>query len=266
MTKLFNRTPQRDEDLTSDVAAHAELESDHDKVDDRALLPGDLLTEIYKRGKQEWDDRWGDAISQRDSWKKYAVGSLIVLAISVAGNVWQGTQSKIEIVPIERDKNLDVVGVRTVGAKPVGDVAYIAADLKRWIRNVRTVYADANALKKGIVDAYRMVSKNSPANLKLNEIFLKEDVFERAKRETVFVTPMSAIPNSDNTPDSEGRITWRLEWQEQVNGRDGALIRSELWTATVTFLLNDPENREQVEENPTGIYITHINWSRKSTQ
>ena len=35
-----------------------------DQDEAQPLLPGDPLTEIYRRGRQEWDERMGDAIAR----------------------------------------------------------------------------------------------------------------------------------------------------------------------------------------------------------
>jgi type IV secretion system protein VirB5 len=268
MTKLFNRhpeIPEINEDLSTEVNDPANVVRDLGAMGKERLLPrGDNPTEVYLRGRQEWDDRLGDIASQRDSWKKIAFAAVGGIFLLSGGCVYLGSLSKVVVVPVERDQNLDVVAVRTVGTRPVADPAYVAADLKRWIRNVRTVYTDTNALRKGIIDGYMMISNGSPANQLLDDFYNKEDAFERAKKQTVKITPLSAIPNSDNTPDGEGRVTWRLEWQEDVSKRDGTLFSSDVWVATVTFIINDPTTSEQVEANPTGIYITNINWSKKS--
>lgn len=266
MTKLFNRKPVQDEDLATDVTGNPDQpwhpnEAEHQKED--KLLPGDLLTEIYKRGRTEYDDRHGDMRSQRDTAIKGFFSALGVAALAIGGCIYLGSLSKVEVVTLERDKNLDVVAVRTVGGKAYGDKAYISADIKRWITNARTVYTDANALKNNIKSVYTMIASGSPAFEVVGEFYRKDDPFEKAKKFTTEVVPDFAIPNGDGLPDSEGRITWRTEWQEKISDRNGILIRTEKWTASITFLLVDPDSAQQVFSNPSGIYITNIAWSRK---
>ena len=79
------------------------------------------------------------------------------------GNVYQGIQSKVVPFVVVRDGLGDVVAVRSVEKAENPDHAQVAADLKRWVRNVRTVYTDVKALKALILDAYAMTAKQSAA-------------------------------------------------------------------------------------------------------
>src|SRR3954468_10285158 len=223
------------------------------KPESEGLEPGDPLTEIYKRGRQEWDERVGDAIAREHSWKLGFFAVLSVLALSVAGNVYQGTQSKITPFVVLRDTLGDVVAVRPADQGESPDQAQIAADLKRWVRNVRTVYTDTKALKAIIFEAYAMTGQKSAANTTLGEYYRTNDPFDRAKRQTVAVSNQSALPVSD--ADNEGRRTWRLEWVETVSARDGTMIANEQWQATVTFVVTPPRTASEVQSNPDGVFI-----------
>jgi type IV secretion system protein TrbF len=225
------------------------------------LPPGDPITATYLNGRREWDERIGDALSRERTWRRSFFWTLLVLGGSVAGNVYQGTQSKIVPYTVERDRNGDVVAVRAADVARKPDPAHIKAAISKWLKGNRTVYTDVNALKDGINDAYSKTAQNSAAYNQLNEHYRTEDPFERAKRETVSVQNLTALPIT--TPDAEGRQTWRMEWQEIVIGRDGTLIRNAPWTATVTFTVTPPNTAEQVMLNPDGIFVTEYSWTAR---
>jgi type IV secretory pathway TrbF-like protein len=229
--------------------------------EDAPLPPGDALTEIYRRGRQEWDERIGDAIAREHSWKLGFFGMLAVTALSVAGNVYQGTQSRIVPYVVERDRGGDVVAVRAADKATAPDNGHITAALKRWIRNVRTVYTDSRALKDNILGAYAMTGEASAAYTMLGEFYLGTDPFERARKQTVSIAGQTALPISEG--DQEGRRTWRLEWTETVHARDGTLIQNETWTATVTFVITLPTTAEQVTANPDGLFVTNFSWAKR---
>ncbi len=225
------------------------------------LLPGDPITATYLNGRREWDERIGDALSRERRWMKSFFWTLLVLGGSVAGNVYQGTQSKIVPYVVERDRNADVVAVRAADIAKKPDPGHVKAALSEWIRGIRTVYTDVNALKNAINDAFAKTGEGSAAHTQLSEHYRAEDPFERARRETASVANLTALPISE--PDPEGRQTWRLEWLETVTGRDGSLIRNEPWTATVTFVVTPPDTAEKVMLNPDGIFVTSYSWTTR---
>ena len=226
------------------------------------LLPGDPLTASYLNGRREWDERVGDAVSRERGWKVGFFSMLGVLALSVSGNVYQGTQSKVVPYVVERDRNGDVVAVRAADVAAAPDPAHVKAALAGWISGAREVFVDVNALRRSINKTYALTSREGPAIQQLNDMYRTNDFFERAKREVVSISNVTALPVS--AKDNEGRETWRMEWQENVLARDGTPIRTELWTATVTFVVTPPDTAEKVMLNPDGIFVISFSWSARS--
>lgn len=226
------------------------------------LPPGDPLTAAYLNGRREWDERVGDAVAREHGWKIAFFSMLVVLAGSVTGNVYQGTQSKIVPYVVERDRNADVVAVRAADRATAPDEAHIKAALARWLTNNRTIYTDVNALKKAINEAYALTASGSAAFTQLSLHYQQNDPFERAKRSTVAVSNLTGMPLSE--PDVEGRTTWRLEWIETETGRDGTPIRREPWNAIITFKVTLPSTAEEVVKNPDGIFVVNYSWTART--
>src|SRR5687767_13026184 len=117
-----------------------------DEENETSLPPGDPITEIYKRGRQEWDERIGDAVARERRWRRWCLTLGGVVVMLAATNAYQSLQSKVVPFVVVRDSLGDVVAVRAVDRAEHPDQAQVAADLKRWVRSIRTVYTDVKAL------------------------------------------------------------------------------------------------------------------------
>jgi type IV secretory pathway TrbF-like protein len=86
----------------------------------------------------------------------------VILGGSVAGNVYQGTQSKVETLHVVHDSIGRVISVDVSGGVEGGPTqAMVAVALQDWITDIRTVYTDVAALKNGITKAYTMIQNGS---------------------------------------------------------------------------------------------------------
>lgn len=228
------------------------------------LPPGDPAHEVYKRGRSEWDERMGDAIAREHSWKLGLFASLGVLALSVAGNVWQGAQSKTQTVHVVHDNLGSVISVSTTNAGSSEPTeAQFGAALREWITNVRTVSTDAGALRRNIIAAYRDIDDGSPAKAGLDDFFLHvRPAFEYAKSNIVDLDQVVAIP-PPSSAGTKGPRTWRVEWQETTKDRAGLFVGAERWEANVTFIWRSPRSAAEARDDPDGIHITAFSWAKR---
>lgn len=228
------------------------------------LPAGDPAHEIYKRGRREWDERMGDAIAREHSWKIGFMASVGVLALSVAGNVWQGAQSKTQTIHVVHDNPGSVISVSTTSSGSTEPTeAQLAAALKEWVANVRTVYTDANAIRRGILGAYKLVGAGTPAKAALDNFYLQvRPAFEYAKTNIVEVDQEAAIPPPASAG-MPGPRTWRVEWQETTKDRAGLFVGAERWEANITFIVRAPRSASEALDDPDGIHITAFAWTRK---
>ena len=109
------------------------------------------------------------------------------------------------------------------------DKLVTVAQLARWVTAVRSVYVDAGAQRALVKEGYAMINRRGDAFGMINEHMRGHDPFERAKTETVAVEVQSVLPISGDS--------WRLEWREDVRGRDGARVSSTQYQATVSISL-----------------------------
>jgi type IV secretory pathway TrbF-like protein len=202
-----------------------------------------------------WMERYGDHVVQARLWRRTALASLAIAAISSAGAVWIGSQNRITPYVVEVDKLGAAVAVGRADQARRPDRRIIVAQLARWIADVRSVYADAAAQRALVTEAYAMVNQRGPAYGALNEHMRRHDPFKRARTETVSVEVQSALPISADS--------WRIEWRETVRGRDGKPGPARQYQATVTISFRPPEDEAAIRVNPAGLYIDSFSWAQR---
>jgi len=88
----------------------------------------------------------------------------------------------------------------------------------------------------------------------LNDYARSADPFEKIGKAQVAVEVSSVIRAS---PDS-----FRLAWTER-HFENGALARTERWSAILTIVVEPPRTEERLRANPLGVYVNAINWSKE---
>jgi type IV secretory pathway TrbF-like protein len=220
--------------------------------------------DILSRGYEDWDSRVSEAISGQTAWKYTAWVCLALLTGSGTFNVWQAQQTKVQVVHVVHDSIGGVISV-SVSSDTPGDPtqAMLKAALEAWIVNVRSVYVDANALRRGILAAYDLVDAQSQAAGALGTFFNTQDPFVRAETETVALENVVAIPPTAATIGPNGQQSWMLQWTEHVTSRDGQNETRQAWAGNITFNVKRPTSVTQAEHNPNGLHIISYSWTGK---
>lgn len=209
----------------------------------------------YLAARQEWNERYGSYIAQAYAWRLTAIIALIIAALATGGMVMIASKSQVVPYVIKVDKLGTAVAVERADRAEEPDEAVIVAQLARWVSAVRSVYVDASAQRTLVREGYAMINRNGGAFGALNDYMRINNPFERARTETVAVEVESVLPISDDS--------WRLEWREDVRGRDGAQISSNQYQATVNISFNPPGDEATLRINPSGLYINAFHWARR---
>jgi type IV secretory pathway TrbF-like protein len=216
--------------------------------------PAAAARDTYLAARAEWNERYGSYIQAARSWRSAFFLAMIIAVVSLGGVVYIGTQSRLVPYIVEVNQLGDALAAERADVASTPDTRLIRAQLARWINDVRTIYLDASAERYIITEAYGMVDRQSVAYGDLNNFYRTNDPFTRAQNETVNVHITSVLPISENT--------WRIEWDEQNNDRDGSMAATSHWQATVTIVLHPPTDSETVLVNPTGLYVQSFSWAR----
>jgi type IV secretory pathway TrbF-like protein len=218
--------------------------------------------EPISRGHIDWDHRVSEAIASRTAWKRVAFAALGVLAGSVAGNVWQTNQSKVQTIHIVHDSIGGVIAV-SASSDPSGGPTQLMlkAAVQDWVVNVRSVYIDVPALNRAVEAAYGLVAKGSRADNELLTFYQTRSPWVVATAETVALQNVVAVPptSADIGPDQQQ--TWALSWTEVETSREGVVIKSSRWAGNVTFRVETPKAVAEATRNPNGIRILAFSWT-----
>jgi len=176
-------------------------------------------------------------------------GVIVVLAGALA---WSSARGSVTpwIVEVDRLGEARTVAPATAGLKPTDP--QIAYQLARFIENVRARPADPVVLRKAFLSAYAFTTDKGA--LALNAYAQEQDPFAELGRIQVAVEVVSVIRASPTS--------FRIVWTER-RYQDGALAKSERWSAILTVVLQPPRDAERLKANPLGLYVDAINWSKE---
>lgn len=210
----------------------------------------------YTRARREWDNRLGTAVVQAKNWRINSLILAILLSVSLGGNVYLGRQPKVIPHIIEVDGLGEVhyrgpVGVS--GSEFTPSEALVRYQLRRFIDLTRTISSDTVLLRKNWIEAYKMLSVS--ANTRMSEWVRMNNPFERMQSETTGIEILSAVPVSGES--------WQIDWRETTWDKQGqALGRPLVWRAMLKIVIAPPKTREQMLDNPLGLFVDELHWDR----
>lgn len=196
----------------------------------------------------------GSAVVQAKNWRLAAVSLGVLLAGSVAGNVWLGRQPKLVPHVIEVDALGDVAY-----RGPAGDTTFapnealVRHQLRGFVDRVRTITSDKVLLKKNWISVYKMLTPTG--STLMTEWVHTSDPFLRAQTETAAVEILSAVPLSAES--------WQIDWRETTWDTYGQLrAKPMVWRAMLKIRIVPPTTREQMVDNPLGLFVDEFHWDR----
>ena len=209
----------------------------------------------YQRAAQVWDERIGSARVQAKNWRLMAFGSLLLSAGLAFGLVWQSARGSVApwVVQIDKIGEAQAVGPAIADYKPID--SQIAWHLARFIEQVRAIPVDAVIVRQNWLRAYEFTTDRGAAGL--NDYARANDPFAKVGKRQVAVEVSSVIRAS---PDS-----FRVAWFER-SYENGQLAGTERWTAILTIALQQPRDADRLKQNPLGIYVNAISWSKELSQ
>ena len=222
----------------------------------RTWSPKGALDTPYKRAKQEWDERIGDAVVQAKNWRLATFAVLLFIAMpAIAGLIYVGTLPKEvpHIIEVARDGSASYRGaIGKSWSEFTPSAASIKYHLQRFVQATRTISSDKAVIKRSWFDAYKLVTPTG-SNI-LNTYVRQQDPFLRADTERVSVDVLSMVPISSES--------WQVDWKESSWGVHGELLGESYWRGIFRVVFREPKNEEQMIANPIGLYIDEFHWSR----
>ena len=209
----------------------------------------------YLEARREWNERYGDYLSQAHHWRLAALGSLAVSIILATGLVWLANQSRIVPYVVEVDQLGQALAVKPVERTGPTDARVIKAQLAAFIAWARTVSTDIPLLKSALWNAYGMTGPQAKAYL--DEYYQAHSPFDRANRETVAVEINAVLPQTEQS--------YQVTWTETARDQQGRPAGQTHWQASLTITISPPKDEKTIisSKNPLGIYVATLNWTQK---
>jgi len=206
----------------------------------------------FQRAGQLWDERIGSARVQARNWRLMAFGCLTLAGGLGAGVLWQSVQSRVAPYVVEVDRLGEARAVSEAEAAYRPTDPQVAWHLSRFIRNVRSISLDPVVMRQDWLDAYAFTTQRSSQFL--GDYARSAQPFAQVGTRTVSVQVTSVVRAS-------GR-SFQVKWTETAFERGSVAGRSN-WTAILTIVTRTPASLEVLRNNPLGIYVDAIDWTRE---
>lgn len=240
--RLFGQ--KRDADPSTDVAPDSKKRSKKN-------------TNPYLDARKEWNAQFGRQVSEKNSWRIVALIALLIALVSIGGLVTLGASTKVVPYVAVIDELGNPLATGMAKTSGTNDPRVIRAVVGDFVKNFRSVTTDGYAQKERVRRTYAMLSAQDPSYRVMNEHFSSKqwDPFERAKKITVSVDMSLILPLSNNS--------YRVEWVEVERDRSGQVMNTHGYQANMTVKQSEELSGQELLENPLGLYITEIHWSKR---
>lgn len=207
----------------------------------------------YEKARIAWDARMGSTQRQAHHWRLIAFFALLLLAASIAGNVYLGAQTKSIPYVVEVKTNGEASALGTASdLKGQAQERAIAYFLSRFVMLAREIPADAVLLRDNMNKLFQLVSMQGKTLLteKLREKSPSQEFLE--KNRALKIASVLAI--------SAG--IYQVDWFEAEYDKQGQKIAEHPMRGTFKIALLEPKSEGQIKENPLGIFIDYFSWTK----
>ena len=209
----------------------------------------------YQKAGQVWDERLGSARMQARNWRIMSLAEAGIICLLVTGLIWQSSKSYVTpyVVELSTDGAVRAVGPAIETYKPTD--AQIAFHLGEFIKNSRGISIDPIVVRQNWLKAYAYATDR--ASQTLNQYARDNDPFSEIGTRSVSVNVMSVVRATGDS--------FTVRWRETAF-RNGSEIGREYWTGTLSVITNPPSDADTLHQNPLGLYVHGINWSKDLNQ
>lgn len=219
----------------------------------------------YLRGRAEWDGQFGTLARSKRTWQVAAYAASALDVLLVVGYIRLAETARVVPYVVQVDRLGQVQAVGPADQMRTPDARLVAAQLAEWLRRIRgvlpasAVRAQEDQLRRG----YAMTAGDAVPVL--NAYFADPGhdprVIGRSAARQVDVTSALPVPTSAGP----NGTTWRLRWTETDQPLGvGGLAATTAYEAYVTVRLLPPTTAESVSDNPLGLLVTALSWTRTS--
>ncbi|MCA9508065.1 MAG: hypothetical protein KC505_06580 [Myxococcales bacterium] len=211
----------------------------------------------YNKAKELWDSRMGNAKTQAYTWRLIAFLLIALLGISLLGNIYQSSQTKMIPYVIELKQNGDAsaLGTASVLTPKVHERA-TSFFLRRFVMLAREIPADAVLIKGNMLKIFQMVTTQGKSLL--SEKFREANLLDEFKIKNRALRIASVLAVSKGV--------YQVDWFEAEYNKQGQKITEYPMRGTFKVALLEPNSENQIRENPLGIFIDFFSWTKLGGQ
>jgi type IV secretory pathway TrbF-like protein len=209
----------------------------------------------WTAARHEFEDVYADLARGKHAWQMAAFALLALLAVATVAVVRLSLAARVTPYIVEVDRLGRARAFGPAEALRRTDTRLVVSQLALFLREVRTVlpseaaqadvlrraYAYADAGAAGFLNSYFTDARNNPRLL------------SRTLARTVEITSVLPVPAS---------AAWRAQWTETEWPLDGSPPRVAAWEAYLAVRITPPETVDAIEDNPLGVHVTSLTWTR----
>jgi type IV secretion system protein TrbF len=205
----------------------------------------------YEKAMEVWDEHLRAAQIQITRWRWAALGSMTTAFFLVLAFIMRTSQSDVMpyVVSVERLGTVNGVGYVRQSYQPSD--ALISYFIAQFIEDVRSLSVDPVVVHAKWRQAYHYVTDRGATML--NYYASKADQFSKIGIKATVVETLFVVRVTPNS--------FKVRWKETSYEKQEPLL-TEQFTGAITVVFKDSEVPEKLRENPLGLYIHGLSWSR----
>jgi len=180
-----------------------------------------------------------------------------MLAVSLIGNIYLGSQSKVMpfVVEIKPTGEAGVLGsAASLSAQSSENAAKFF--ISRFIMLAREIPADAVLVKRNMEKLFLLVSVQGKSLLAESfKVHSPAKEFQEKNR-ALKIASVLAVSNG----------VYQVDWFEAEYDKNGLKIAEYPMRGTFKIAWLKPQTEEQIQENPLGIFVDYFSWTKLGAQ
>lgn len=225
---------------------------------------------IAANARREFVSVFGDLARGKRNWQVIAFVLVGIVVIQSIATMQLASAARVVpyIVRVDRLGQVRALGAAEPMRDPDADL--VASQLAEFVRAVRTVLPASAASAQAALLRHGYAFATPEAAGFLNTYFGDPThdprvLGARLTRE-VDITSVLRVPDAARQGHQTGAFgiqTWRVQWTEIERPTEpGDSTRTLAWEGYLTVRIVPPTRTESVQENPLGLSITSITWTR----
>jgi type IV secretion system protein VirB5 len=211
----------------------------------------------YDRASAEWDKRTGEVAVQNYNLRRLLLLSMVVILTLAGGLITQSLKATVVPYVVEVDSTTGIV--KNVGLAQAQvyepQEAQIKYFLSQFVRNIRALPLDPVVYKQNLDTAYGFLTKQ--AGNKMSVMLQDENPIANLGKQTVQIEIGVMLPLAD------GSKSYQIRWQEERYDLNSGVKKAINMSGIFTIALKAPTDRQTLDVNPLGIYITDFSWAQE---